>query len=133
MLTTLSTFAVNVIAQAAAPEAAPAGAPAGQPAGGGGLFGGGSTTMILFYVLLFAGMYFLLFAPQRKKQKEHQKLLSQLDTGDQVLLSSGIFGEITNRKEDRFVVRIADGVKIEVAKNFVQTVIKKKNADTDQK
>jgi preprotein translocase subunit YajC len=127
ILTTLSVFATSIIAQAAAPEAAPA----GQPSGGGGLFGGGST-MIFFYVLLFAGMYFLLFAPQRKKQKEHQKLLSQLDTGDQVLLASGIFGEITNRKEDRFVVRIADGVKIEVAKNFVQTVIKKKNAD-DQK
>lgn len=124
MLTTLSTFAVNVIAQAAAPEAAPAGAPASPFS---------SLTSWLPMILMVVAFYFLLLAPQRKKQKEHQKLLSQLDTGDQVILSSGIFGEITNRKEDRFVVRIADGVKIEVAKNFVQTVIKKKNADTDQK
>ena len=126
ILSTLSNFAVSILAQASAPDTAP-GAPEGgaAPSGGGGLFGG--NTIWLFYILLFAAMYFLLFAPQRKKQKEHQKLLGALDSGDQVLLASGIFGEITNKKEDRFVVRIADGVKVEVAKNFVQTVVKKKN------
>lgn len=124
-IATLSNFALQIIAQA---EGAPAG---GETSGGGGLFSGGPM-MILMYVLLFGGLYFLLIAPQRKKQKEHQKLLSALDTGDQVLLVSGIFGEITNRKEDRFVVRIAEGVKVEVAKNAVQAVIKRKNGD-DQK
>lgn len=121
ILATLSTFAVNLIAQA---DAAPAGAPAA----------GGSNFLMQFgpIILMIVAFYFLLIAPQRKKQKEHQKLLSELDTGDQVLLASGIFGEITNRKDDRFVVRIAEGVKVEVAKSFVQTVIKRKNG-SDQK
>jgi hypothetical protein len=30
------------------------------------------------YVLLFAAMYFLMIAPQRKKQKEHEKMLKAL-------------------------------------------------------
>jgi len=126
MFATLTNFAF-FLAQAAAPEAAPASAPAQQ--GGGGLFGGGMMQMLLIYGLIIAAMYFLMFAPQRKKQKAMQKMISELDTGDEVMTTSGIFGTIANKKDDRFVLRIADGVKIEVAKSAVQTVIKKGGQD----
>ena len=76
-------------------------------------------------VLLFAAMYFLMIAPQRKKQKEHEKMLKSLESGDEVVTTGGIFGVITNVKEDRFVVRVSDNTKIEVGKSFVQTVTKK--------
>ena len=33
-------------------------------------------------VLLFGGMYFLMIAPQRKKQKAHEKMLTELQSGD---------------------------------------------------
>ena len=79
-------------------------------------------------VLLFAAMYFLMIAPQRKKQKEHQKMMASLDTGDEILTVGGIYGEITNKKDDRFIVRIADNTKIEVGKAFVQSVVKKAGA-----
>jgi preprotein translocase subunit YajC len=80
---------------------------------------------MIFIGLMFAAMWFLIIAPQRKKQKEHAKLIAELDTGDEILTAGGIYGEITNKKEDRFVVRIADGVKIEVSKSFVQSVVNK--------
>jgi preprotein translocase subunit YajC len=80
---------------------------------------------MIFIGLMFAAMWFLIIAPQRKKQKEHAKLISELDTGDEILTAGGIYGEITNKKDDRFVVRIADGVKIEVGKAFVQSVVSK--------
>ena len=119
---TLSNFAINIIAQASAPEGGNPGSPANN------------IWSWMPFVLMIAAFYFLLIAPQRKKQKDHQRLLSELDSGDQVLLASGFYGEITNKKEDRFVVRIADGVKVEVAKNFVQAVVRKKNApDADKK
>jgi len=79
-------------------------------------------------VLLFAAMYFLMIAPQRKKQKEHEKMLKSLESGDEVVTTGGIFGVITNVKEDRFVVRVSDNTKIEVGKSFVQTVTKKVSA-----
>ena len=87
---------------------------------------------ILPMVLLFAAMYFLMIAPQRKKQKEHEKMLKSLESGDEIVTTGGIFGVITNVKEDRFVVRIADNTKIEIGKGFVQTVLKKQTA-TDKK
>ncbi len=75
-------------------------------------------------ILLMAGFYFLFIAPQRKKQKEHEKMLAALQSGDEIITNGGIFGVITNVKDDRFVVRIADNTKIELGKGFVQTVVK---------
>jgi preprotein translocase subunit YajC len=75
--------------------------------------------------LMMLGFWFLVIAPQRKKQKELQKAIDALQTGDEVLTNGGIYGEITNKKDDRFVIRIADNTKVEVAKGFIQTVVKK--------
>jgi len=98
------------LAQAAAPATAPAGSP---------------MLSFLPIILIFGAMYFLMIAPQRKKQKQHEALLKALKSGDEIVTTGGIFGTITNVKEDRFVVRIADNTKIEIGKSFVQTVIKK--------
>jgi len=90
---------------------------------------GGIPGMMIFgYLLLFAAMYFFMIAPQRRKQKEHERMVAALGTGDEVVTTGGIFGVITNVKQDRFVVRIADNTKIELGKGFVQTVVKKPDA-----
>ena len=75
--------------------------------------------------LIFGGFYFLFIAPQRKKQKEHDKMLAGLQSGDEVITTGGIYGVITNVKDDRFVVRVSDNTKIEVGKAFIQASTKK--------
>jgi preprotein translocase subunit YajC len=89
--------------------------------------GGGGMTQLVFFGLLFAAMYFLMIAPQRKKQKAHEKMLSELGSGDEIVTTGGIYGTITNVKDDRFVVRIAENTKIEVGKAFVSTVVNRGN------
>jgi preprotein translocase subunit YajC len=79
-------------------------------------------------VLMFAAMYFLLIAPQRKKQKEHEKMLTQLQPGDEVVTAGGLYGTITSVKEDRFIIRIGENNKVEVGKGFISTVVKKTDA-----
>lgn len=80
-------------------------------------------------ILMFAAMYFLLIAPQRKKQKEHEKMLAALGVGDEVVTAGGIYGVITGVKEDRFVIRIGDNnVKVEVGKGFISSLVKKADA-----
>jgi preprotein translocase subunit YajC len=91
------------------------------PAGGGG----GLPMLGIEMALIFGGFYFLFIAPQRKKQKEHDKMLASLQTGDEVITTGGIYGVITNVKEDRFVVRVSDNTKIEVGKAFIQAATKK--------
>ena len=82
-------------------------------------------TQLMFLGLMFAAMYFLLIAPQRKKQKEHDKMLGALTTGDEIVTTGGIFGVITNVKDDRFVVRISDNTKVEIGKGFVHALSQK--------
>ena len=88
--------------------------PLAQGASGGGGFG-----QFLPIILLILGFWFLILAPQRNRQKAHDKMLSELQTGDEIVTSGGVYGTITNVKEDRFVVRIADNTKIELGKGFV--------------
>jgi preprotein translocase subunit YajC len=73
-------------------------------------------------------MYFLVFAPQRKKQKAHDKMLTELKSGDEVITSGGIYGTITSVKDDRFVIRIGENNKIEVGKGFISAVVTKADA-----
>ena len=77
------------------------------------------------FILIFAAMYFLMIAPQRKKQKEHTKMIDALSTGDEVVTVGGIYGEITNKKDDRFVIRIAEGTKVEIGRAFIHGLVKK--------
>ena len=76
-------------------------------------------------LLLIGGFYFLFIAPQMKKQKEEKAMRGSLKTGDDIVTTGGIFGTITNVKDDRFVVRIADNTKIEVTKDSIAVVLKK--------
>ncbi len=80
-------------------------------------------------ILMFGAMYFLLIAPQRKKQKEHEKMMGNLKAGDEVVTSGGIYGTITSVKDDRFIIRIgSDNAKVEVGKGFISSVVKKADA-----
>ena len=80
---------------------------------------GGFDMQIIIMLLIFVAFWFLLIAPQRKKQKEHAKMLQALEKGAKIKTAGGLFGTITGVKDDRFVLRIAESVKIEIAKESV--------------
>lgn len=89
--------------------------------------GGGSPLLILvFFSLAF---WFLLIAPQRKKQKEQAKMISELKSGDDVLTNGGVYGTIVNVKPDRFVVKTMDGSKFEIHRSCIQTKLDKNKSD----
>ena len=91
----------------------------GQTCESGGSSQGNPLLSFLPLILIFAVFYFLLIMPQQKKQKRHQKLLTELQKGDRVVTSSGIYGTIANIKDHTFVLVIADGVKVEIEKGHV--------------
>jgi preprotein translocase subunit YajC len=78
-------------------------------------------------VLLLAGLYFVLIRPQRMRQRQHQALLSQLEVGDEVLTTGGIFGTIVeiDQEEGVLTVEVAPGTRIRmvragIAQRFVE-------------
>ncbi len=85
--------------------------------------GGGILSMVLMFGAMFAIMYFVLIRPQQKQQKRHQELIASLKKGDEVVLSSGIFGKIFS-VDDKFVMlEISDKIKVKVLKNAVQAMM----------
>jgi preprotein translocase subunit YajC len=75
-------------------------------------------------IIIAVLFYFLLIRPQQKKQKEHQKLVASIKTGDNVVTSAGIHGMVANVKESTILLKVADNVKIEMDKAAVVTVTK---------
>ena len=84
-----------------------------------GAEGGFNWTIIIFLVLIFGVFYFLMIRPQRKKQKEHQQLTSELRRGDRVITAGGIYGEIETVSDESVVIKVESGTTMRVAKNSV--------------
>ncbi|MDP8230480.1 MAG: preprotein translocase subunit YajC [Candidatus Gorgyraea atricola] len=70
-------------------------------------------------IFIFGIFYFLLIRPQQKKQKDHEKVIQELKKNDEVVTSGGVHGTIVNVKDNTFVVRIDDNVKVEINKSAV--------------
>lgn len=84
-------------------------------------------------LLLFVVFYLLLIRPQQKQRKEHQKMISELRSGDKVVTSGGIHGTITNVKDKSFILRVADGVKIEIDKGSIGRLLEKSSGEETEK
>jgi preprotein translocase subunit YajC len=85
--------------------------------------GTGIATFVPF-IFIFIIMYFVLLRPQMRRQKDQQRLVSALKTGDRVVTNAGIHGLISNVKETTVIVKVADNVKIEMEKSAVTNVLK---------
>ena len=91
------------------------GSPQTPSAEGGPAQGQGVSTLVMMG-LMFGIFYFILIRPQMKAQKEQQKMIAAVKTGDKVVTSGGILGTVANVKEKTVIIKIADTVKIAVLK-----------------
>jgi preprotein translocase subunit YajC len=74
---------------------------------------------MLIMLFLFLGMWFFLIAPQKKKQKKHEEMVSTLKSGDKILTTAGIFGEIRSIKTDRFEVKVDTHTNLEIHRSCI--------------
>ena len=75
---------------------------------------------IIAIVLIF---YFLVIAPASKQRKKTQEMLAALKKGDRVLTTGGIYGTIQGVESDVIYLKIADNVKVRVARSAVASVV----------
>lgn len=81
--------------------------------------------MLPMLAIMFALMYFMVIRPQRRQQKEHAARLAALQSGDEIVTSSGIHGLVTNVSERTVTLKIADNVKIKLEKASVAVILNK--------
>jgi preprotein translocase subunit YajC len=85
-------------------------APQGGQQGGSPL---GSLIPLLLVIVIF---YFFMIRPQMKKQKEVKQFRESIKAGDKVLTVGGIYGRVSEVKDQTVLLEIADGVRIKVDK-----------------
>jgi len=75
--------------------------------------------MIVPYALIMVVFYFLMIAPMRKRQKALSEMVGGLKKGDRVVTNGGIYGEIAGVDTDTVILKVADNVRIKLAKSAI--------------
>ena len=75
---------------------------------------------ILGIALLF---WFMIVRPQQKQRKAVQSMQASLEPGNEVMLTSGVYGTISRIEDEKIWVDVAAGVTLTVAKGAVGQVV----------
>ena len=107
--------------------------PDGTETGTGGGTGTGkslldSPMMLVMLPLLLVYMFFMFRGP-KKKQQEHNKMVSSLAKNDRVRTIGGIFGTVLDVRDDEIVLKVDESTntKIRVSPQAIATVLTDKS------
>ena len=77
----------------------------------------------LILIVAFGFLWFVLIRPQKRRQVEAARMLSSVQVGAEVLTAGGIYGEVTEVRDDDVIVRIAPQLEVRVARKANGAVI----------
>jgi preprotein translocase subunit YajC len=80
------------------------------------------------FVLIALIFYMFMIRPQNKKQKEMERMLSELKKGDKVVTIGGIHGTVSSTKDKTVIVKVDDETKIEFNRTAISTLVSDKPA-----
>jgi preprotein translocase subunit YajC len=91
------------------------------------LLQGDSTAALIANILPIAAIglvfYFIVIAPANKQRKKTQEMLSSLKKGDRVLTTGGIYGTIQGVEAEVVYLKIAENVKVKIARSAISGVV----------
>lgn len=73
--------------------------------------------------------WLLIIRPASRRNKQMRDMQSGLSVGDEVMLTSGFFGTVSDVVDDRLDIELAPGVVVTVAKGAIGNVISKPGDD----
>ncbi|HEY4596798.1 MAG TPA: preprotein translocase subunit YajC [Thermoanaerobaculia bacterium] len=88
-----------------------------QAAGNGGILG--MLTGLAPMLLIFVIFYVVLMLPMQRQRKALQQVIESLKKGDKVITTGGLYGEVIAVEGSTVILRIADNVRVKVAKSAI--------------
>ena len=81
----------------------------------------GQSSLMAFLplLLIIVVFYFFMIRPQMKRQKELRNFRSQLQKGDKIITTGGIYGRIAELSDQYVIIEVEDKVRLKVDKNAV--------------
>jgi preprotein translocase subunit YajC len=77
---------------------------------------------LVMMVIVMGIFYVMLILPQQRQRKKLQAMLTALKSGDKVITNGGIYGTISGIDGDTVILKIADQVKIRIARSAITQV-----------
>lgn len=93
--------------------------------------GGDSGFMMIVLTAIIVMLYFTVIRPQQKQTREHESLIKNLQAGDEIVTTGGIFGQIVSIDDGILKVRIAEGLTIKVQRGAVTKLLPKGTMSKD--
>lgn len=96
------------------------------------IIGSGNGGFMLIYIIALAALlYFLMIRPQKKHQDKHKQMLNALKIDDRILTVGGITGYVRDLNDTYIYVEIADGLVIELNRQYVATVLQEDDVEDE--
>jgi len=64
-------------------------------------------------------IYFLMIRPMTKREKQHDTMVEELQTGDTIITAGGMYGTVETIDKDSVVLKVESGALIRVTKGGV--------------
>lgn len=84
---------------------------------------GGGIASYLPLIIMVAAFWLLVLRPQQQRAKQQRELISQLEVGDKVVTIGGIYATIVEVGDERLIVEVVDGSRMELARRAVGSVL----------
>ena len=68
--------------------------------------------------------YFLILRPQTTERKKRDEMLKAIQRGDRVLTKGGLYGTVTDIKEQVLILKINENNKVEIDRSYIESVQK---------
>jgi preprotein translocase subunit YajC len=78
---------------------------------------------LLPFIAIFALMWLFMIRPAQRRQAEALRLQRAVEVGDEVVLTSGIFGTVAESTDDHLGIEIAEGVTIRVLRGAIASKV----------
>lgn len=104
-----------------------------QTANGAAESGGRGFMSFLPFILIIVVLWFLMIMPQRKRQKETQKMLEALQPKDKVVTIGGIIADIAKVKKDTVVLNLGKDTQVEVRKTAIASKLLDEKKEEENK
>ena len=79
--------------------------------------------MWLLIAAMIAVFYFVLIRPQRKRAQEHDKMVTEIQKGDEVVTIGGIHGIIKRIGDDTVVIEVDKGVRMTLSRSAISKTV----------
>ena len=81
-----------------------------------------SAAGFLIIIVGFAFLWLVVMRPQKRRQAEQQRMIANLELGDEVLTAGGMYGTVTALSDDVVTLEVASGIELRVARRAVAGV-----------